>query len=183
MMADKFKSKKILVAHSNVGAIMSDWHERMRMSAVKLGYNMSSFGMGDLYPYVIFPQLDKLWRKRDIRLLKFYEALGNAIADCDVFIHFNGVHIHPEFLQQFNKLKIFHCADDPDASKVISRPVAREYDICAIANPACLDMYKRWGCNKTFFWPLGSYSYREGDASVTATRDIPLVFTGSRFGI
>src|SRR2546423_1345970 len=85
-------------------------------------------------PNAIFPLLDRYWRRRDAALMSFYDLLGKAIDSCDVFIHYNGALVHPEFLEQFNKLTIYHCADDPDASDVLSRPVAPHYDICAISN-------------------------------------------------
>lgn len=158
------------------------------MSAVKLGYDLSLFCMTDYHPYTIFPYLDRKWRKRDPELMKLYEALGEAIDACDVFIHYNGALIHPEFLQQFDKLKIYHCADDPDASKIISKPVATHYDICAISNPACIDMYRDWGCKNVFFWPLGAFHYLcDSEYSMPDSsenmRDVPLVFIGSKLGV
>ena len=91
-------------------------------------------------------------------------------------------------LQQFDKLKIYHCADDPDASKVISKPVATHYDICAISNPSCIDMYKSWGCKNVFFWPLGAFYYLcDSEYSIPDLsenmRDVPLVFIGSKLGV
>jgi spore maturation protein CgeB len=144
--------------------------------------------MADYHPYTIFPKLDRLWRKRDPVLMKLYEALGTAINECDVFIHYNGALIHPEFLNQFKKLKIYHCADDPDASVVMSRPVASHYDMCGISNPACIEMYKSWGCRNTFFWPLGSFSYDDDEISPSRSlphseRSVPLVFIGSKLGV
>lgn len=181
-------SKKILLAHSNVGETALLWHERRRQAAVELGYDLSVFNMIDYHPYTIYPRLDRLWRRRDPALMRLYEILGTAIARCDVFIHHNGLLIHPEFLQQFKKLKIYHCADDPDASDVVSRPVATHYDICAISNPACIAMYKKWGCKNTLFWPIGSFSRVDDNQDASdldiwgPERDIPLVFIGSKQG-
>ena len=182
-----FQEKRILLAHSNNGSNMLHWHGSRQTSAIQLGYKLSTFCMTDYYPYTIFPYLDRKWRKHDPKLMKLYDVLGEKIENCDVFIHFNGALIHPEFLKQFNKLKIYHCADDPDASKVISMPVAKYYDICAISNPACIEMYKAWGCKNVFFWPLGAFHHDDQIASnydnrINDTRDIPLVFIGSKFG-
>lgn len=178
---------KILLAHSNHGAIFRQWHERRRRAAVALGYDLSLFNLAERHPYRIFPQLDRLWRKRDPELMKLYDELGASIDACDVFIHYNGALIHPRFLEQFRKLTIYHCADDPDASEVLSRPVAPHYDICAISNPACIAMYESWGCRDTFFWPLGSFSYEDDDSAPpppeSADRDVPLVFIGSKLGV
>jgi spore maturation protein CgeB len=185
-----FKDKKILLAHSNNGIWMNQWHEKRKTSAMSLGYKIDNFQMSEFYPYTIFPYLDKKWKKGDKELLKFYEKLGYKIDECDIFIHYNGALIHPEFLEQFrDKLKIYHCADDPDASPVLSRPVARSYDICAISNPACIDMYKTWGCEKVFFWPLGAmhfdekYIQNESLINSEYQRIIPLIFIGSKYGV
>jgi spore maturation protein CgeB len=141
--------------------------------------------MSDYHPYITFPALDRRWRRKDPVLMKLYEALGRAIDTCDVFIHFNGALIHPDFIDQFKgKLTVYHSADDPDASNVLSRPVANGYDVCAISNPACLEMYKKWGCRQVFFWPLGAFHYDEhakDDEGIS--RDIPIVFVGSKLGV
>lgn len=182
------KEQKIFIAHSNLGLQLKSWHKRREESARRLGYNLSTFAMSEAYPYTIFPCLEKSWRRRDPDLMKFYDDIGSHIDECDVFIHFNGVNIHPEFLAQFNCVKIYHCADDPDASKNISKPVAGGYDICAISNPACMNMYKEWGCDKVIFWPIGSFHHidhsedtaKEGE---NIQRDIPIAFVGSKYGV
>lgn len=176
------------MAHSNSGAHRHDWHRRRQQSARELGYDLSLFALTDYHPYTIFPYLDREWKRRDKRLMKMYEALGAAIDSCDVFIHYNGALIHPEFLEQFKKLKIYHCADDPDASKVMSKPVAMHYDMCGISNPACMDDYRQWGCKNVFYWPIGAYHFRdemqyEEHFTGSQTRDIPLIFIGSKWGV
>jgi len=181
----KLKEKKILLAHSNAGKLMHQWHERRRSAALTLGYDITNFKISEFHPYTIFPYLDKLWKKGDKKLLTLYEALGKKIDECDIFIHYNGAMIHPDFLNQFNKLKIYHCADDPDASDVISKPVALNYDICAISNPACIGMYQDWGCKNVFFWPLGPFHYQDetgSDLVENSQRNVPLVFIGSKYG-
>ena len=183
------KSRKILFAHTNSGRGMMHWHELRAKSARSLGYDITLFAMADHFPHTIFPYLDKLWRKRDRSLMRFYDVLGAAIDACDVFIHYNGALVHPQFLAQFDKLTIYHCADDPDSSNVLSRPVAAHYDICAISNAACIEMYRSWGCRNTFFWPLGSFIAGADGAAETAEipafndRTIPLIFMGSKLGV
>lgn len=183
--ANPLQGKKILLAHSNVGTQMQQWHARRQASATQQGYKLSTFSMCEHHPYTIFPQLDQKWRKKDAALMKLYEVLGEKIDNCDIFIHYNGALIHPEFLAQFKQLKIYHCADDPDASNVISKPVANAYDICAISNPSCIDLYKTWGCKQVFFWPLGAFHFDDdtGVRQQTSPRDIPLSFVGSKFGV
>ena len=182
----EYKTKKILLAHSNKGDEMINWHNRRELTANRLGYNLKTFNMAEHFSYTIFPKLDKKWRKKDYDLLKFYELLGEKIDRCDVFIHYNGALIHPDFLNQFKKVKIYHCADDPDASSVLSKPVALNYDYCAISNPACIKMYENWGCKNVFFWPLGSFHSdcsRYDKQLFENQRKTPLVFIGSKRGV
>ena len=72
----ELKEKKILLAHSNAGKLMHQWHERRCSAALALGYNITNFSMSEFHPYTIFPYLDKLWKKGDKKLLTLYEALG-----------------------------------------------------------------------------------------------------------
>ena len=183
-----FEDKKILMAHSNSGEHRYNWHQRRQESARQLGYDLSIFAMAEYHPYTIFPYLEREWKRRDKKLMRFYDALGEAINSCDIFIHYNGALIHPEFLEQFHKIKIYHCADDPDASKVISKPVALHYDICAISNPSCFQDYIDWGCKNVFYWPIGAYHFKDEMQYSNLfmrehERDVPLVFLGSKWGV
>jgi hypothetical protein len=179
---------KILMAYSNAAGAPSAWHARRIASVRALGYDFSAFNMSDYHPYTVFPYLDRLWKKRDPRLMRLYDALGPEIDKCDLFIHYSGALIHPAFLDQFRKLKVYHCADDPDASSTLSRPVARHYDICAISNPTCIDLYRSWGCRHVFFWPIGAFNYVDGSDNSPgglpfSERDIPVLFIGSKLGV
>lgn len=176
------RRRRILLAHSNSGAHMRAWHQRRERVARGLGYTLETFCMTDLHPYINFRELDRRWRRRDPGLMRLYEELGKRIADADVFIHFNGVLLHPEFVAQFSQLKVYHCADDPDASAVISFPVASAYDVCAIANPSFLDNYRAWGCERVFFWPLGALHWDDAAPAPDGEREVPLVFIGSKTG-
>ncbi|QWD00754.1 glycosyltransferase family 1 protein [Polynucleobacter paneuropaeus] len=192
-MYKKTKNKKILIAHSNTGAHVRNYHNRRELAAKEMGFKLETLSMADFFPYMTFPKLDRLWKMRDKQLMNFYELLGNSIDNSDIFIHLNGSGIHPDFLSQFRQLKIYHCADDPEASELISKPVASAYDIHAISNPACLQMYRDLGCHDVFFWPLGSPRYIESNNSsqiVTSSYTIgrennataPVVYVGSKYG-
>ena len=180
------KATKVLYLHSN----SSGYQKRLHASRVelynRLGYDVRLFDSTEHYAPTIFPYLDKHWRKKDRQLMSFYETLAPELHRCDLFIHYNGANIHPAYLEQFKCLKVYHCADDPEASAVLSRPVAREYDACAISNIACIDLYKSWGCRRVFFWPLGSSFPDEVIHSFdidNSQRDIDLVFAGSKLGV
>lgn len=186
-MLTPIQNKKILLAHSNSGPHLLAWHERRRAVASRMGYRISIFAITEYIQTTIFPHLDKKWRKRDPELMRFYDKLGAAIDESDIFIHYNGAMIHPEFLDQFkSQLKIYHCADDPDGSAVTSQPVAPYYDICGISNPTALSMYRQWGCQRVFFWPLGAFHYDDQvhrEIKIDQIRDLPLVFVGSKLGV
>lgn len=188
-MIKSLKSKKILLLHSNSGEFLENWHIKRQHEANSLGYQLTTFNMSTLHEYVIFPQLDFLWKKKDPKLIKFYETIRTLISNCDILIHFGGALLHPEFLKQFSVLKIYHCADDPDSSNVISKPVSHAYDIHAISNPSVLADYQSWGCKKVFFWPLGSFHYSEEMSKSNFTyesylkRSNELAFVGSKYGV
>ena len=100
----KLKDKKILLAHSNVGEFYNNWHIKRCNIATELGYKIDVFNMSQYFPNILFQKLDRLWKKRDYKLLKFYEILGNQITNYEIFIHFGGWNIHPDFLEQFNQV-------------------------------------------------------------------------------
>jgi hypothetical protein len=178
-------SKRVLLAHSNDSPHYRMWHKNREITARQMGYQLNTFCMTDFLQPMLFPALDRLWKKRDSSLMRMYEVLGEKIDRVDVFIHFNGGMIHPEFLSQFGQIKIYHCADDPDSSELLSRPVASSYDIHGISNPACIEMYESWGLKNVFFWPLGGF-YADNLVpdliEANESRDIPLGFVGNKYG-
>jgi spore maturation protein CgeB len=177
------RQMKILYLHSNSADLSKRFHQRRVDMCRQVGYDVRLFDSTKHFSPTIFPYLDRKWKRRDRELMAFYEILAEELDRCELFIHYNGANIHPAFLEQFKCYKVYHCADDPDASNVLSRPVAREYDACAVSNIACLDMYRAWGCKQVFFWPLGSLFAADATrAAVTAVRDVPLVFVGSKYG-
>src|SRR5207244_8403393 len=61
------------------------------------------------------------------------------------------------------------------------------FDIHLVNNVACLDMYRGWGLNRVYFWPLGSLVTAEDVADLTperiadiSRRPIPIAFFGGR---
>ena len=59
------KNRRILLAHTNTSSHMRAWHQRRELVARGLGYALDTFCMTDLHPYINFPSLDRLWRRRD----------------------------------------------------------------------------------------------------------------------
>jgi spore maturation protein CgeB len=188
------KSLKYLWIHSNYdGTWMIDWHQRQVERRRAMGYDVELLlfqpdpPSRDTY---YFPRLDKLWKRGDIKLMRLYDKLARAVEGRDVLIHYNGVNLHPEFLNQLNVFKVFHCADDPESTEILSRPVAHAYDIHLVSNVAEVEMYRSWGLQHVYFYPLGSLTNEDDVRDLTqsrildqSARDIPAVFFGAFGGV
>lgn len=185
----KLKNKKILFIHFNNSEFIKKWHIKRNNIAESLGYKIDTICISDYLPYMNYQKLSLKMFLRDKSLLKFYEFLIKTSKNYHCLIHFGGIGIHPDILKNLNLLKIYHCADDPDASFQISKPVAKYYDIHAISNPTCINLYKSWGCQNVFFWPLGSLYYDEDiNTKQIANKSFSerandLVFIGSKKGV
>lgn len=106
-------------------------------------------------PNLYWPELDSLWQKGDKQLLTMYEKLANTLEDYDVFVNWNGINIHPDFVCQLSTFNVYGCFDDPEASELLSKPVAWSYDLAMVGNIAELDTYRSWGVKEVRHWPLG----------------------------
>jgi len=118
------------------------WAARMR----DLGADVRAFGIpcpGGWWP---FAQLDARYRDGDRALHAAYEALARELdAPGAVLVAAGGAMLHPAFLDQLRVPKLFVCADDPENSANLSRPVAAHFDHCFVVNIACVDDYRAWG--------------------------------------
>ena len=138
---------------------------KVRVEAWVSRLNASGFDIDTLpltlnppnYPFW-WPLLDRKWKLGDRELLNFYDKLLKKLESYDVFLNWNGINIHPEILKYFPTFNVYGCADDPDSSERLSKPVARYYDLCLVNNLAELGSYKNWGVKEARFWPLGFLS-------------------------
>jgi len=117
-------------------------------------------------PAFPWPALDSLWRRRDPKLLRFYEGLAGRAEGFDAFVNCNGVNLHPEFVRELGTFTVYACFDDPESSEALSRPVAASYDLAMVGNVACLEMYRGWGVREVRWWPIGFHPY-DFDPSLT----------------
>ena len=140
------------------------WLSRLRRE----GFDVWGFPLSIKPPSSALPwqQIDSLWKRGDVELLRLYEDLAREIEGYDVFLNCNGVNLHPEFVQQLPSYNIYACFDDPESSEWLSRPVAASYDIVFVGNIACLDMYRDWGVNEVHWWPIGFHP-NDFDPSLT----------------
>lgn len=187
------KNLRYLWLHSNYDSWMSAWHEHQIRRWRAHGFDIEIFRLkpdaenDDVY---YFPRLDRLWRRGDSKLLRMYEALARKLEGKDVLIHFNGVNIHPEFIDQLDVFKVYHCADDPESTEIVSKPVATHYDIQLVSNIAEVERYRSWGLKNAYFLPLGSLTNEEDVAHITEEmildinrRTIPIAFFGAFGGV
>ncbi len=117
-------------------------------------------------PRLSWTELDQKWKSGDKKLYKKYEELLERCKDFDVFVNWNGINLHPEFVRMLPITKVYSCYDDPESSEDLSKPVAASYDLCLIGNIAEITTYKSWGVKNVEFWPLG-YFDGERDLSIT----------------
>ena len=111
-------------------------------------------------------KLDEKWINGDNKLYHKYEELLKKTRDFDVFINWNGINLHPEFVKMLPITKVYSCFDDPESSEDLSKPVAKYYDLCLVGNIAEVETYKQWGVKNVAFWPLGFF---EDDCDLTIT--------------
>ncbi len=109
-------------------------------------------------PRFPYPELDGLWRRGDRRLMQLYSDLEKKASEVDVIVLFNGANLHPEFLERLSTFNAYMCFDDPESSDILSKPVAKHFDACFVANIASVDQYRSWGCQNVFFRPFGFFA-------------------------
>lgn len=165
-----------------------EWHEKLIKARQEAGHNVKGFCCTPYYlnkmRWLSYPELDKLWRIGYPPLIRMYKELLEAIEGCDVLIHYNGANLHPAFVEMLDIFKVYTAGDDPESTEILTKPVANYYDLHLINNIACIDMYKGWGLNNVYFWPLGSLHFPEEiplskeDIIDIAKRKKQLVFVG-----
>lgn len=122
-----------------------------------------------------WPQLDNLWHKKDATLLTMYEKLLETLENYDIFVNWNGINVHPELVRQLPTFNVYACFDDPEASNMLSKPVAWAYDLVLVGNIAELDAYRSWGIREVRHWPLGFFA-TDYDPTLTAEK----ILSGNR---
>lgn len=112
----------------------------------ELGYDIASFGIPCKDGWWPFPTLDQKYRNHEPELVAIYEKLAERASDRNVLISSGGAMLHPDFIKSLPTYNVFICADDPESSEILSKPVAPSFDYCFVTNIACLDDYLSWGC-------------------------------------
>lgn len=119
-------------------------------------------------PRLKWRDLEARWRRGDKELLTMYDDLARRLEDYDIFVNWNGINLHPDFVRQMPTFNVYGCFDDPELSDDLSRPVAWAYDLCMVGNIAELETYRKWGVKEVRFWPMG---FLADDHDPTLTRE------------
>lgn len=136
--------------------------------------------------------LDVLYRARDPRLIKMYQALESCIREnnADAIIVANCPPYHPDFLRKLDVYKVLYSADDPGATYMINIPYLHAYNhvfFVAPAYSADMDMTEKMhyaGIVNADWLPISVFDF-EFDSTLRAEiiksqqRDIDVIYIGS----
>ena len=161
---------KILLGYSHyvypidIAAWVEAWLTRLRSQGIQV--QAFPLTLNPPGPRLRWRELEARWRRGDKELLKMYEILARRLEAFDVFINWNGINLHPEFVRQLPIFTVYGCFDDPESSQDLSLPVAWAYDLCMVGNIAELEAYRSWGVKEVHHWPLG-FRFDDYDPSLT----------------
>lgn len=149
------------------------------------GYDVIAFGIPATGGWWPFQTLDKAWKEQFPPLMQAYEKLEDLLSSRHVLIAAGGSMLHPEFISRLSVYTVFICADDPESSEILSKPVAPSFDFSFMFNISCLDMYKSWGCRNAqwLFYPLvpGYMGENLSEGKIlSGERDIDIVIFSER---
>ncbi len=163
------------------------WVENLAKRLKKSGLEFDTFPLNLNPPdnRLFWNEIDYKWKYGDKPLLTLYEKLAKKLESYDVFVNWNGINLHPDFVRQLPTFNVYGCFDDPESSDNLSKPVAAAYDLSMVGNIAELDAYKSWGVKEVRWWPLGffSESYNPaltGNDILRGTRDVNMALLCER---
>ncbi len=122
---------------------------RLRARAI----DARAFGVPCEGGWLPFHELDRRYRSGDHALHAAYQRLLRELDDRDVLVAAGGAMLHPHLLDQIQQLKILICADDPENSEHLSRPIAAHFDHCFVVNAAHVADYSTWGAKSASWIP------------------------------
>lgn len=177
---------KILLAHLVHTPGVERWYQSVA-DAAPAGVEVKPFcvTLDAPGPRLHWHQLDRMWQRRDRKLMAMYERMQAAAADCDVTLVYNGANVHPGMLEHLPTFNVFGCFDDPESSPGLSKPVAPAFDAVFYGNVASRFQYESWGC-KTLSWlpiftsPTEVPMPAERDALLAGVRDVDVSLVAER---
>jgi spore maturation protein CgeB len=176
---------KILLAHSVHAPGVDNWYQEVAQAAGdNLEVRCCCISLNPPSVRLSWPQLDWLWKTKNKDLMSMYERLQQAAADCDVLLNYNGINLHPEFLDYLPTFNVFSHFDDPESS-TNSAPVAASYDAVFYGNIASRFQYEHWGCQKMawlpiFVAPSDVPPQSERETVLAGRREVDIVFVGGK---
>jgi hypothetical protein len=149
---------------------ITDWYENWLARLRAAGLEIHGFCLTPRPPAerLTWPKLERQWRTGQRDLLAMYQRLYDEASKYDVFVNFNGINLHPDFVRMLPTFNVYGCSDDPESSDDLSKPVATSYDMAMIGNIAEIETYRSWGVKHVGHWPLG---FRFDDYDPSLTRD------------
>jgi glycosyltransferase involved in cell wall biosynthesis/predicted O-methyltransferase YrrM len=139
-------SLRFAIVYPSYSADRDKEEAHMADSLSRLGFSVEAIGIPCPGGWWHFPQLDEQWRRQSRELLRAYDQVEERLRQKDVLIASGASMLHPEFIRRLSTFNVLICADDPESSETLSRPVAPSFDFSFPLNIACVDDYRRWGC-------------------------------------
>ncbi|MFO8008303.1 MAG: glycosyltransferase [Candidatus Brocadiia bacterium] len=177
---------RIVLAHTAASADRRSWYEEIAGAAGEdLDVRPFCVTLDPPGPRLNWPELDRLWRDRDRRLMRMYRALRKSADDADVLLVYNGANVHPGLLECLPTYNVYCCFDDPESSHLLSAPVAAAFDAAFYGNIASRFQYEHWGCERlahlpVFTAPSDVPPPGEEQALLERRRDVDMVFVGEK---
>ena len=172
---------RILLVHTGTSQRERQWHEEVASAAPQpLKVRCFVLTFAGFKSKVHWNDLHLAWRSRHPAMVQAYTALKRAAEEVDVLLFYNGRNIHPDFLRHLQTFNVFCCFDDPESSRVLSRPVAAAFDAVFYGNVASRLQYEHWGCRKLAHLPIFTApsdvpSLQDRQSIISAPRDNDII--------
>ena len=121
---------------------------QMADSLRQLGVNYFPVGVPCPGRWLTFYELENEINNKNPTYIEFYNQLLTITSENDFIIALGGSMLPLSFLKETKAKTILIYADDPESSDILSKHIARFFDLCLVTNTSCLDDYFDWGCNK-----------------------------------
>ena len=147
------KSLRYLIVYPGYSAARAEEESAFAARLTARGMDARAFGIPCEGGWLPFAELDRRHQNGDRSLREAYAQLLLAMQDRDVLVAAGGAMLHPAILDQITQTKLLICADDPENSDNLSRPIAAHFDHCFVVNAAHVADYANWGSKSASWLP------------------------------
>jgi len=147
------RSLRYLVVYPSYSPARDEEEESFAARLRARGVDARAFGIPCAGGWLPFHELDRRHRGGDRALAEAYERLLRELDDRDVLVAAGGAMLHPDLLDKVAQQKLLICADDPENSEHLSRPIAAHFDHCFVVNAAHVADYASWGARSASWLP------------------------------